>query len=145
MRLIFAVAAVVFGFVSAPMPASAQWFVGPGSELLPDTPSAVGPSQDESTVIAVTCLSGNTPIFILEMPTDDGPPDGEVVLAIDGRPYAVEARREDTLWIGTVSPRLVADLAAGIRLAAVAPGKPEVIISLRGSARAIGEVLTGCG
>ncbi|MEO1460510.1 MAG: type-F conjugative transfer system secretin TraK, partial [Pseudomonadota bacterium] len=44
----------------------------------------------------------------------DGPPSGDVTLAVDGRAEVVEARREDDLWIGTATPRLISALAGGM-------------------------------
>ncbi|MEM7527265.1 MAG: hypothetical protein AAF416_06255 [Pseudomonadota bacterium] len=126
-------------------PASAEWFTADGNALLPGVPTAAGTSSDGATRVAITCLSGKTPVFVLETGSEDGPPAGDVTLAIDGQPFVIEARREDTLWVGTASPRLISALARGIRLAAVTPGASETIVSLRGSARALGEALAGCG
>ncbi|MEL7172378.1 MAG: hypothetical protein AAFN05_05355 [Pseudomonadota bacterium] len=147
MRLPVALYALALAFVLgvSSQPASAQWAVEDGNALLPGTPSASGASGDGSMSIAVVCLSGKTPIFVLDTGRSDGPPSGDVTLAVDGRAEVVEARREDDLWIGTATPRLISALAGGIRLAVLTPGESETIISLRGSARALGEALTGCG
>lgn len=143
MRLLTALAALALAV--ATQQASAEWSVESSNALLPGVPSAAAPSSDGQTIISVLCLSGKTPVFVVDTDRNDGPPSGDVTLAIDGRAVVVEARREDDLWIGSASPRLVSELARGIRLAVVTPGESETIISLRGSARALGEVLAGCG
>ncbi|MEM6356513.1 MAG: hypothetical protein AAF844_12640 [Pseudomonadota bacterium] len=130
---------------TAGQPAFADWAVQDGNALLPGIPTAAAASGDGDMNFGVVCLSGKTPIFVIDTGRADGPPSGDVTLAVDGRAEVVEARREDDLWIGSASPRLISALARGIRLAVLPPGETETIISLRGSARAIGEALTGCG
>ena len=124
--------------------AAANWSVAPESGWIVEAPTAFGPADGGGAAVALTCFDDKAPLAIVTTGQQEGPEISDVIMTIDGREFRLAARREDDKWIGEPTPLLIAALARGLVLEVSAPAAEPARISLRGSARALGEVMTPC-
>ncbi|WP_159441607.1 hypothetical protein [Roseivivax lentus] len=133
----------------APHSVLAQWRVGPGSELYEGTVSAFGVTDRGFGALAVMCREGEPLLWTQGWAAAKAGPDREESFSVivDGQRFYVTGLHlpADGLWTGAPSDGLIAALRAGSRAVVAVPGEAEVGVPLRGSSRAISQVLDGCG
>ncbi|QFS84900.1 hypothetical protein FIU97_19600 (plasmid) [Roseivivax sp. THAF40] len=127
----------------------AQWRVGPGSELYDGTVSAFGVTERGVGALALMCREGKPLLWTQGWALAKAGPDRQESFSVivDGQSFPVSGLHlpEEGLWTGAPPDALIAALRAGSRAVVAVPGETQVGVSLRGSSRAITEVLDGCG
>jgi hypothetical protein len=133
----------------APQPLLAEWRVGPGSELYDGTISAFGVTERGVGALALMCREGKPLLWTQGWALSKAGPDRQESFSVivDGQSFPVSGLHlpEEGLWTGAPPGALIAALRAGSRAVVAVPGEAQVGVSLRGSSRAISQVLDGCG
>lgn len=140
--------ASIFFLVLAPQPLLAEWRIGPGAEIYKGTTSAFGVTERGVGALALMCQDGKPLLWTQGWALSKAGPDRQESFSVivDGQSFPVRGLHlpEEGLWTGAPPGALIAALRAGSRAVVAVPGEAQVGVSLRGSSRAISQVLDGC-
>lgn len=137
-----------FALLFAAAPALADWSFAPAGNWVSETPTAIGVSDDGTHGLHVTCAGGAPFLYANGYPARSGANTQEsFAVVVDGARFGVTGEHSppDGLWTGRPPQALIDALKAGSRAEIVIGGQAGVALNLRGSSRAIGSALGGCG
>lgn len=140
--------ASIFFLVLAPQPLLAEWQIGPGAEIYDGTTSAFGVTERGVGALALMCRDSKPLLWTQGWAPAKAGPDREESFSVivDGQSFPVSGLHlpEEGLWTGAPPSGLIAALRAGSRAVVTVPKEAPVGVSLRGSSRAISQVLDEC-